>query len=721
MEELNPTPNANQPQVDSAHTEKEQAPQEVAREVVTPEAESTPEASVETKEVLEEPAVPAAEAAPAAEANEPSAPEEKVVAPEETEAAAPEEKATEAPEPESVRYSEQELEAMTLTELVDALATLLEQPTLPSKRSVDNLRRIFSNKKRRAGSAEADEAENAAQNEAMQIQESRLNDLYHTFVERFREQMAKQHEEALANLEVKKGLAARLKSLIESNDDFGVITKNFREIQQEWRNTGKVPESDYNELQREWSQLVEQFYDLRQLNDEFRAYDFKKNLASKQELIERAKALTESNDPPAALREINDLHLRWKEIGPVEKDLRDEIWKQFSEFSKVVRQRADDVFLMRKAEQEKNMEEKRKICEAIEEVPYADIQTYSEWRTYSDKVIELQRKWKEIGPVPQSESKPLYSRMRAASDLFFSKRTIFYKEMHEQQDEIYNQKLALVEEAEALSTSTDWGTTAERLKALQQEWKEGGHLTNGRRSRELWERLRTACDTFFNARNEQRKQRRRTHREQMDNMKRKQELTEEVNRLLANEEQLEHNDIEARLGKLVEDFRAVGFVPSREKDAVHKAFYDKVNDVLRKHNVVLRTNRGGDDNRASGSNNTRTAEILRVPIAELNSAKDVKQRMEALIRDRDRFRAQILTASGNADLITSSSKWGNEMMQGVEKNIDSLKRKLDEVMNAMTECRAKLKELREAKDSDTDSEQSAPAAEQNEPTNETDK
>lgn len=721
MEELNPTPNANQPQVDSAHTEKEQAPQEVAREVVTPEAESTPEASVETKEVLEEPAVPAAEAAPAAEANEPSASEEKVVAPEETEAAAPEEKAAEALEQESVRYSEQELEAMTLTELVDALATLLEQPTLPSKRSVDNLRRIFSNKKRRAGSAEADEAENAAQNEAMQIQESRLNDLYHTFVERFREQMAKQHEEALANLEVKKGLAARLKSLIESNDDFGVITKNFREIQQEWRNTGKVPESDYNELQREWSQLVEQFYDLRQLNDEFRAYDFKKNLASKQELIERAKALTESNDPPAALREINDLHLRWKEIGPVEKDLRDEIWKQFSEFSKVVRQRADDVFLMRKAEQEKNMEEKRKICEAIEEVPYADIQTYSEWRTYSDKVIELQRKWKEIGPVPQSESKPLYSRMRAASDLFFSKRTIFYKEMHEQQDEIYNQKLALVEEAEALSTSTDWGTTAERLKALQQEWKEGGHLTNGRRSRELWERLRTACDTFFNARNEQRKQRRRTHREQMDNMKRKQELTEEVNRLLANEEQLEHNDIEARLGKLVEDFRAVGFVPSREKDAVHKAFYDKVNDVLRKHNVVLRTNRGGDDNRASGSNNTRTAEILRVPIAELNSAKDVKQRMEALIRDRDRFRAQILTASGNADLITSSSKWGNEMMQGVEKNIDSLKRKLDEVMNAMTECRAKLKELREAKDSDTDSEQSAPAAEQNEPTNETDK
>lgn len=721
MEELNPTPNANQPQVDSAHTEKEQAPQEVAREVVTPEAESTPEASVETKEVLEEPAVPAAEAAPAAEANEPSAPEEKVVAPEETEAAAPEEKAAEAPEQESVRYSEQELEAMTLTELVDALATLLEQPTLPSKRSVDNLRRIFSNKKRRAGSAEADEAENAAQNEAMQIQESRLNDLYHTFVERFREQMAKQHEEALANLEVKKGLAARLKSLIESNDDFGVITKNFREIQQEWRNTGKVPESDYNELQREWSQLVEQFYDLRQLNDEFRAYDFKKNLASKQELIERAKALTESNDPPAALREINDLHLRWKEIGPVEKDLRDEIWKQFSEFSKVVRQRADDVFLMRKAEQEKNMEEKRKICEAIEEVPYADIQTYSEWRTYSDKVIELQRKWKEIGPVPQSESKPLYSRMRAASDLFFSKRTIFYKEMHEQQDEIYNQKLALVEEAEALSTSTDWGTTAERLKALQQEWKEGGHLTNGRRSRELWERLRTACDTFFNARNEQRKQRRRTHREQMDNMKRKQELTEEVNRLLANEEQLEHNDIEARLGKLVEDFRAVGFVPSREKDAVHKAFYDKVNDVLRKHNVVLRTNRGGDGNRASGSSNTRTAEILRVPIAELNSAKDVKQRMEALIRDRDRFRAQILTASGNADLITSSSKWGNEMMQGVEKNIDSLKRKLDEVMNAMTECRAKLKELREAKDSDTDSEPSAPAAEQNEPTNETDK
>ena len=721
MEELNPTPNANQPQVDSAHTEKEQAPQEVAREVVTPEAESTPEASVETKEVLEEHAVPAAEAAPAPEANEPSAPEEKVVAPEETEAATPEEKAAEAPEQESVRYSEQELEAMTLTELVDALATLLEQPTLPSKRSVDNLRRIFSNKKRRAGSAEADEAENAAQNEAMQIQESRLNDLYHTFVERFREQMAKQHEEALANLEVKKGLAARLKSLIESNDDFGVITKNFREIQQEWRNTGKVPESDYNELQREWSQLVEQFYDLRQLNDEFRAYDFKKNLASKQELIERAKALTESNDPPAALREINDLHLRWKEIGPVEKDLRDEIWKQFSEFSKVVRQRADDVFLMRKAEQEKNMEEKRKICEAIEEVPYADIQTYSEWRTYSDKVIELQRKWKEIGPVPQSESKPLYSRMRAASDLFFSKRTIFYKEMHEQQDEIYNQKLALVEEAEALSTSTDWGTTAERLKALQQEWKEGGHLTNGRRSRELWERLRTACDTFFNARNEQRKQRRRTHREQMDNMKRKQELTEEVNRLLANEEQLEHNDIEARLGKLVEDFRAVGFVPSREKDAVHKAFYDKVNDVLRKHNVVLRTNRGGDGNRASGSSNTRTAEILRVPIAELNSAKDVKQRMEALIRDRDRFRAQILTASGNADLITSSSKWGNEMMQGVEKNIDSLKRKLDEVMNAMTECRAKLKELREAKDSDTDSEQSAPAAEQNEPTNETDK
>ena len=572
MEELNPTPNANQPQVDSAHTEKEQAPQEVAREVVTPEAESTPEASVETKEVLEEHAVPAAEAAPAPEANEPSAPEEKVVAPEETEAATPEEKAAEAPEQESVRYSEQELEAMTLTELVDALATLLEQPTLPSKRSVDNLRRIFSNKKRRAGSAEADEAENAAQNEAMQIQESRLNDLYHTFVERFREQMAKQHEEALANLEVKKGLAARLKSLIESNDDFGVITKNFREIQQEWRNTGKVPESDYNELQREWSQLVEQFYDLRQLNDEFRAYDFKKNLASKQELIERAKALTESNDPPAALREINDLHLRWKEIGPVEKDLRDEIWKQFSEFSKVVRQRADDVFLMRKAEQEKNMEEKRKICEAIEEVPYADIQTYSEWRTYSDKVIELQRKWKEIGPVPQSESKPLYSRMRAASDLFFSKRTIFYKEMHEQQDEIYNQKLALVEEAEALSTSTDWGTTAERLKALQQEWKEGGHLTNGRRSRELWERLRTACDTFFNARNEQRKQRRRTHREQMDNMKRKQELTEEVNRLLANEEQLEHNDIEARLGKLVEDFRPVGFVPSRENDAVHKAF-----------------------------------------------------------------------------------------------------------------------------------------------------
>ena len=680
MEELNPTPKENQPQTEVAPEVEAQTPQEKPEVPVQQDSEP----------VANEPAAPQEEATPERISDKDKVEEHPDETPEEN---------TEEP---IVRYSDQELMAMSTGEIVDALATLLEQPTLPSKRSVDTLRRIFNSKLRRSSSSNEEAA--TEETEALQIQESRLNDLYRAFVERFREQMAKQHEEAVANLAVKKQLAARLKALIESSEDFGVITKNFREIQQEWRNTGKVPEADYNDLQREWSLLVEQFYDLRQLNDEFRAYDFKKNLASKEELIERAKALTESQDPPAALREINELHFLWKEIGPVEKEKRDEIWKAFSEYSKIVRQRADDVFLSRKAEQEQNLEQKRKICEAIEEVPYGDLKTYREWREYSDKIIDLQRKWKEIGAVPQAEAKPLYLRLRAASDLFFSKRTIFYKELHEEQNDIYEQKLALVEEAESLANSTNWNETADRLKAIQQEWKEGGYITNGRKNKELWERLRAACDTFFSAYNERRKQRRRAYQEQVGNLKRKQQLTKDTEKLLANEEGLAREEVEERLGKIVEEFRSVGHVPIKEKDAAHKAFYDKVNDTLRKFNIVLRTNQGRNHNQTT-DNNARSGEDNNTPIAEINDVKQAKQRMEALIRERDRIRTQIMTASGNAGLITSSSEWGNKMMQGVEKNIDVLKQRQESIMQSIAECRAKIKELRDEKEKPTQSEE----------------
>ena len=368
---------------------------------------------------------------------------------------------------ELLNKSDADIAKMSCAQITDDVVLLLQSGELPPRSIIDRYKNVFYSKMNSYLNTVSEE--NAKLRADAEAQEIRLKELLNDFKERNRKRQEEIAEEQKANLTIKRELVERLRKLLSSSESFSVISKEYREITESWHNTGAVPPGDMRQIQGEFEHLREEFYDLQQINNEFRDYDFKKNLEAKELIIQRAKELAESADVTQAARELQDLHHRWRDVGPVAKELRKDLWKQFQELSAKINSNNQEYRNQQRTQEGENEAIKRGIITQIEAINPNDIHTFKDWRTYTDQIKELQAQWRKTGRVPRAVSEELYLHFRTACDIFFDKRKEFMRDRNKQISEQGDRKRAIIEEIEQIVAEERWPEGHSRIQELQTE------------------------------------------------------------------------------------------------------------------------------------------------------------------------------------------------------------------------------------------------------------
>ena len=409
--------------------------------------------------------------------------------------------------------------------------------------------------------------------------ESRFKDIMSSIKEKRSAIQAEQDKEKEDNLVKKLAIIDRLKELAESPEDANKAYNEFKKLQQEWNDIKQVPAAKVNELWKNYQHYAEKFYDLIKLNNEFREYDFKKNLEIKTHLCEAAEKLADEEDVISAFHQLQKLHQEFRNTGPVAKELREDIWTRFKTASTAVNRRHQQHFEALKEKEQRNLDEKTVICEIVEAMEYDTFTTFQDWENKTQEIIALQAKWKTIGYAPQKMNVKIFERFRAACDEFFKRKAEFFKSIKESMAGNLEKKKALCEKAEALKESTDWKATADILSKLQKEWKTIGPVPK-KYSDAVWKRFIAACDYFFEQKNKATSSQRSVEQE---NMVQKKAIIEKLNAIDAQETALcekaealkESTDWKATadiLSKLQKEWKTIGPVPKKYSDAVWKRF-----------------------------------------------------------------------------------------------------------------------------------------------------
>ena len=455
------------------------------------------------------------------------------------------------------------------------------------------------------------------------------------------------------NLQVKLSIIEELKDLLESPEDANKNYTEFKRLQQQWNEVKLVPQASVNELWKNYQLYVEKFYDLLKLNNEFREYDFKKNLEIKTHLCEAAEKLAEETDVVSAFHQLQKLHQEFRETGPVAKELREEIWARFKAASTAVNRRHQQHFDALKEAEQQNLDQKTVICEIIEGIDYNELTNFAAWDAKTQEIIALQNKWKTIGYAPQKMNVKIFERFRAACDAFFNKKAEFFKTVKENMNENLEKKRALCEKAEALKDSTDWKATADTLVKLQKEWKTIGPVAK-KHSDVIWKRFITACDYFFEQKNQAGASQRS---EEQANLEKKRAI---IAQLEAIGEETEADTAIEQVRTLMKEWNAVGFVPFKDKDKVYKQYHALVDKLFERYNI-------------SQSNKKLSSFKNTISNIQEGSPQALYREREKLMRAYDNMKSELQTYENNLGFLNAASKKGNSLLTELNRKVEKLK------------------------------------------------
>ena len=548
-------------------------------------------------------------------------------------------------------------------EILDKLAVMVGSTTEVSRGEIESLRQTFYRVRRaeieslkktfiNGGGEEKDfvAPEDAA--------EDRLKDLLSAYKEKRAVIAAEEEREKAANYALKLQLIDQLKTLIESQDDFGKLYSQFKDIQQKWKDIKLIPQEHAGELWKSYQTYTEKFYDLIKINNQFRDYDFKKNLEQKTALCETVEKLQQESDVISAFHQLQKLHQQWREIGPVAKELREPLWARFKAASTVINKRHQEHFDLLKSKEQENLEAKTAICEEIEGIDFDALKTFKNWEDKSKEVIALQGRWKTIGFAPKKSNVQVFERFRAACDAFFNKKGAFLKSVKDEMERNLELKKSLCEKAEALKDSTDWKSTTEKMIALQKEWKATGAVAR-RHSDVIWKRFISACDYFFEQKNKSVSSRKGA---EQTNLAAKNALIEKIENL---DETLASDDALAELKNLMAEWNAIGHVPFKEKDKVYKAYHDAVDKQF---------------DRLKVDQDDRRMQSFRSNLNDMTSGEHGKGKLlserEKLMRMYDRMKSELHTYENNIGFLSVSSKGGGGLVKELERKIENLKKEM---------------------------------------------
>ena len=477
-----------------------------------------------------------------------------------------------------------------------------------------------------------------------------------------------QEEEKQNNLKRKLEIIERIKTLATSPEEANNAYQEFKALQNEWKEIKAVPAENATDLWKTYQLCVEQFYDLLKLNSEAREYDFKKNYEMKTALCETAERLAEEEDVISAFHQLQELHSQYREIGPVAKELRDEIWNRFKQASTVVNRRHAAHFEAIRSQEEINLTKKEELCEKVEAIANAAAKSSAEWEEKTKEIIALQAEWKTIGFAPQKMNVKIFERFRSACDAFFNAKNLYFKELKEKFSENIAKKQALVEQAQALADSTDWKATSDKLIQLQKDWKTIGMVPK-KLGDELWNNFLNACNKFFEARNAAGAGQRN---EEHENLEKKKGIIEQLKALIESEEE----GIQQKMQALTGEYNGIGHVPFREKDALFREYHDTLDTLYKKLNA---------------SSARRRLDKFK------SNLKDAAQRGENAVNDErtrlqrrfETLKQELQTYENNLTFLSATSKKGNSL-------IDEMNRKMQKLRDDLDLVKAKIKAVNEA-------------------------
>ena len=558
----------------------------------------------------------------------------------------------------------------TKKEVLDRVKEIAHGEEAPQKDEVDYLKTVFY--KLHIAEREAklkDYIDGGGDPEKYQITPDEDEEVFKAEMgiikERRQQQFREQEAEKEENLKKKLEIIEKIKAMVTSPEEANKTYQEFKALQQEWRDIKAVPAEKANELWRNYQLYVEQFYDLLKLNSEAREYDFKKNLELKTKLCEAAEKLAEETDVISAFHQLQKLHQEYREIGPVSKELREEIWNRFKTASTVINKRHQQHFEGIRAREEENLAKKTALCEKVEAITAEENKGSGDWERHTKEIMELQAEWKTIGFAPQKMNVKIFERFRAACDDFFGRKAEYFRGLKDTFKENADKKRALIEKAKALQDSTEWKSTSDKLINLQKEWKTIGMVPK-KLGDQLWEEFLGACNKFFEARNAATAG---TRGEEHANLEKKRDVIERLKAVA--EEKAE--DIQEKVQALVSEYQGIGHVPFREKDKLYAEYHAILDKLYKELNVSV----------AKRRLNHFKQNLKQVAERGENALDNERAR---LFRQYEAMKQEIQTYENNLGFLSVSSKKGNSL-------IDEMNRKVQKLKDDMNLVREKIKAI----------------------------
>lgn len=542
-------------------------------------------------------------------------------------------------------------------EVLERVREIAQSDEAPKKDEVDYLKTVFY--KLHTAEREAklkDYIDNGGNPDTYQIVPDETEEAFKAEMSIIKERRQKlfleQEQEKQDNLQKKLDIIEKIKAMITSPEEANKSYKDFKALQEEWKEIKNVPVEKANELWRNYQLYVEQFYDLLKLNSEAREYDFKKNLEKKTRLCEAAEKLAETPDAISAFHQLQQLHQEYRETGPVAKELREEIWARFKAASTVINKMHQQYFDERKAQEEENLTRKTALCEKIEAVVKEDNKNSNDWDKHTKAIMELQAEWKTIGFAPQKMNVKIFERFRKACDEFFKNKAEYFRNRKEEYKNNADKKRALIEKAKALQDSTDWKSTSDKFINLQKEWKTIGTVPK-KMGDQMWQEFNGICNKFFEAANAAGAG---TRSAEHQNLNKKREIVEQLKALT----EQAGDDLQAKVQKLVAEYQAVGHVPYKEKDKIYEEYHailDKLYKTLNISSAKRRLNNFKDNLKQVAGRGEKALDNERA----------------RLMRQYEQLKNEVQTYENNLGFLNASSKKGNSLIDEMNRKVQKLK------------------------------------------------
>ena len=549
----------------------------------------------------------------------------------------------------------------TKSEVLDRVREIAHSEEYPNKEEVDELKSAFYRLHTAEREAKLKEyIDGGGDPDSYQFVPDELEEHFKAEMsiikEKRNKQFLEQEAEKQENLKRKQAIIERIKEMTTSPEMANKSYQEFKQLQQEWKEIKAVPAESANELWRNYQLYVEQFYDLLKLNSEAREYDFKKNLGLKTHLCEAAEKLAEETDVVSAFHQLQELHQQYREIGPVAKELREDIWGRFKAASTVINKRHQQHFERLRSMEQENLNRKTALCEQVEAIAGEENKGASDWEKHAKQIIEIQKEWKTIGFAPQKMNVKIFERFRTACDDFFTRKTLFFKELKEKFHENAEKKRALIERAQALKDSTEWKATSDKFIALQKEWKAVGMVPK-KLGDKLWAEFLAACNHFFEARNAAGGN---PYAAERENLEKKRNIITRLHELA--EQKTE--EVEEQVHNLIDEYNAVGHVPFKEKDKLYKEYHD-ILDKLQKELNISAARRKLDQFKTAIKNAAQRGEDA------------LGNERARLFRHYEGLKQEIQTYENNLGFLNASSKKGNSLLDEVHRKIQRLKDEME--------------------------------------------